>query len=85
MNVNATLRLPLLAAAVLSAVAPSTWARDHDIVVLSNRADMISGGDALVELVVPFGIKRALEVGGNVKIQVSRSSVSSLMSGEGKK
>ena len=75
MNVHAILRLPLLAAAVLSTVAPSTWARDHDIVVLSNRADMISGGDALVELVVPFGIKRALEVGGNVKIQVSLNGV----------
>src|SRR5438876_10697344 len=48
---------------------------NHDIVVLSNRADLISGGDALVELVVPPGIIEALRNGGNVKIQASLDGV----------
>jgi len=48
---------------------------NHDIVVLSNRADLISGGDALVELIVPPGIIQALRSGGNVKIQASLNGV----------
>src|SRR3989442_16003513 len=60
----------LLSVAVLACLLPtSTGAADdnHDIVVLSNRADLISGGDALVELIVPPGTIQALRSGGNVK------------------
>src|SRR5690242_10581453 len=48
---------------------------NHDIVVLSNRADLVSGGDALVELVVPPGIIEALRNGGNVRLQASIDGV----------
>src|SRR5437868_8819887 len=68
----------LLSAAVLACLLPaSAVAADdnHDIVVLSNRADLISGGDALVELIVPPGIIQALRSGGNVKIQASIDGV----------
>lgn len=65
------LLLPL--ALVVSSGASFAVAADdnHDIVVLSNRADLVSGGDALVELVVPPGIIEALRNGGNVRIQAS--------------
>jgi hypothetical protein len=68
----------LLSAAALACLLPtSAVAADdnHDIVVLSNRADLISGGDALVELIVPPGIIQALRSGGNVKIQASIDGV----------
>jgi hypothetical protein len=48
---------------------------NHDILVLSNRADLISGGDALVEVVVPSGIIQAIQSGGNVKLKASLNSV----------
>ena len=66
-------RLLLPVAFVAWSVASVSIAADsnHDIVVLSNRADLISGGDALVELVVPPGIIESLRHGGNVKIQAS--------------
>src|SRR5438105_3187709 len=47
---------------------------NHDIRVLSNRADLISGGDALVELIVPPGIVQAMQ-NGNQKIKASLDSV----------
>ena len=47
---------------------------NHDIRVLSNRADLISGGDALVELIVPPGIIQAMQ-NGNQKINASLNSV----------
>ena len=68
----------LISAAVLACSLPtSALAADdnHDIIVLSNRADLISGGDALVELIVPPGIIQALRSGGNVKIQASVDGV----------
>jgi Tannase-like family of unknown function (DUF6351) len=68
----------LISAAVLACSLPtSAVAADdnHDIIVLSNRADLISGGDALVELIVPPGIIQALRSGGNVKIQASINGV----------
>jgi hypothetical protein len=67
-----------LSAAVLACLLPTfALAADdnHDIAVLSNRADLISGGDALVELIVPPGIIQALQSGGNVKIQASIDGV----------
>jgi len=67
-----------LLTAMLACLLPmSAQAADdnHDIVVLSNRADLISGGDALVELIVPPGIIQALRSGGNVKIQASLNGV----------
>ncbi|MET0165924.1 MAG: DUF6351 family protein, partial [Vicinamibacterales bacterium] len=68
--------LLLVGFAVWSAASFAVAADDnHDIVVLSNRADLISGGDALVELVVPPGIVQALRNGGNVKIQASLNGV----------
>ena len=68
MGAQTNRKLSASTATLLCVVATAGWAGDHDIVVLSNRADMVSGGDALVELVVPFGIKRALQAGGNVRI-----------------
>src|SRR5439155_5415651 len=68
----------LLLATVLACLLPtSVVAADdnHDLVVLSNRADLISGGDALVELIVPPGTIQALGSGGNVKIQASLDGV----------
>jgi hypothetical protein len=48
----------LLSAAVLACSLPiSAVANNYDIIVLSNRADLISGGDALVEVIVPPGIR----------------------------
>jgi hypothetical protein len=46
---------------------------NHDIRILSNRADMISGGDALVEVIVPPGIAQAMR-NGNQKIKASLDS-----------
>jgi hypothetical protein len=68
MKARTNAKLSIMTAALLCAVATRGWAGDHDIIVLSSRADMVSGGDALVELVAPFGIKRALQAGGNVRI-----------------
>ncbi len=63
----------VLLAAVLACSASSfaiAGDDEHDIIVLSNRADLISGGDALVEVVVPAGIRQAMR-SGEVKIQAS--------------
>jgi hypothetical protein len=53
-------RLPVLALPVLFSVLGTAWShssRDElEIVSLSNRADLISGGDALLEVRVPRGI-----------------------------
>jgi Tannase-like family of unknown function (DUF6351) len=66
----------LVAVIACSLPTPALAADDnHDIVVLSNRADLVSGGDALVELIVPPGIIQALRSGGNVKIQASLNGV----------
>src|SRR5947209_19005151 len=52
--------LPAIVALVIAAIADaprSARAADRfDIKVLSNRADLISGGDALVEIVLPAGV-----------------------------
>src|SRR5437762_6546276 len=77
LNTKAMRQLLLPLAIVAWSVTPCAVAADdnHDIVVLSNRADLISGGDALVELIVPPGIIQALRSGGNVKIQASLDGV----------
>jgi hypothetical protein len=75
MRVMASPKLSIVAASILCSLAVPAWSADHDIVVLSNRADMVSGGDALVELVAPFGIKRALQAGGNVRVEVDIDGV----------
>ena len=78
MKCNSRSLYQLLSAAVLAcSLSTSAAAADdnHDIVVLSNRADLISGGDALVQLIVPPGIIQALRSGGNVKIQASIDGV----------
>src|SRR2546430_5994016 len=46
-------------AAVADAPAPARAADRFDIAVLSNRADLISGGDALIEVVLPAGVDPA--------------------------
>ena len=55
--------------AFLSAIALATSAAAHDkddddleIVTLSNRADLVSGGDALVEVRVPGKVSLSHEV-----------------------
>lgn len=61
----------LLSAAVLACSLPTSAAQvdsNYDIIVLSNRADLISGGDALVEVIVPHGIIQAIR-NGNEKVQ----------------
>ena len=67
----------LLPAAVLACVLSTSAVADdpnHDIIVLSNRADLISGGDALVEVIVPPGIIQAIS-NGNQKIKASLNGV----------
>lgn len=53
-------RLPLLALPVLFSASGTAWSNDSrdelEIVSLSNRADLISGGDALLEVRVPRGM-----------------------------
>ncbi len=61
------LSLALVFASLLSASAAAKD-ENHDILVLSNRADLISGGDALVEVIVPPGILQAMR-NGNSKIK----------------
>src|SRR3989442_6090039 len=55
--------LPAIVALVIAAVADAPRlaraANGFDIKVLSNRADLISGGDALVEIVLPDGVDPA--------------------------
>src|SRR5438552_17662614 len=55
--------LPAIVALVIAAVADAPRlaraANGFDIKVLSNRADVISGGDALVEIVLPAGVDPA--------------------------
>ena len=79
MNCNAKSIASLLSlAGIFACVLPTSATEldpNHDIDVLSNRADLISGGDALVELIVPPGIIQALRSGGNVKIQASIDGV----------
>src|SRR2546429_3295208 len=61
---------------IFAALLPGSVAAidgNHDIRVLSNRADLISGGDALVELIVPPGIIQAMQ-NGNQKIKASLDS-----------
>src|SRR5438552_6566338 len=52
--------LPAIVALVIAAVADAPRlaraANGFDIKVLSNRADLVSGGDALVEIVLPAGV-----------------------------
>jgi hypothetical protein len=70
---KAVIRRALLIAAFVLAGSASSGAiatdDNHDIIVLSNRADLISGGDALVDVVVPPGILRAMHSGKNIKIR----------------
>ena len=56
----------LAAPAVAAAAAPKVPAATPSptINVLSNRADLISGGDALVQIVVPSGVDPSLGAGG---------------------
>jgi hypothetical protein len=70
------LRVLLIAAAVLAGVAvvlpsPSGAAGDVRLEVLSNRADLISGGDALVEVVLPANADPA-----SVRLDVAGRDVS---------
>jgi Tannase-like family of unknown function (DUF6351) len=57
----------------LMSVNASAQDPNHDIRVLSNRADLISGGDALVEIIVPPGIVQAM-LNGNQKIKAALDS-----------
>jgi len=49
----------IVMAAVADAPAPARAEDRFDITVLSNRADLISGGDALIEIVLPAGVDPA--------------------------
>src|SRR6267143_2717915 len=49
----------IVMAAVADAPAPARAADRFDITVLSNRADLISGGDALIEILLPAGVDPA--------------------------
>src|SRR4030095_11627458 len=61
----------IVAAGLLSAMPQNSVAALQEIVVLSNRADLISGGDALVEIKWPAGTNLAAATvslnGANVK------------------
>jgi Tannase-like family of unknown function (DUF6351) len=75
-TISSMCRLLLPAAVLACALSTSAVADDpnHDIIVLSNRADLISGGDALVEVIVPPGIIQAIR-NGNQKIKASVNGV----------
>src|SRR5690242_7696599 len=45
------------AAAPDTPAAPAASASDHSLQVLSNRADLVSGGDVLVAVALPAGTK----------------------------
>src|SRR6188474_3263913 len=53
-----TMRARVAAAALLAAISLQVQADDDtfEVVTLSNRADLVSGGDALVEVRVPKGV-----------------------------
>jgi hypothetical protein len=74
-NRGSSSRLLCVALALGCALSQSAIAKDenHDILVLSNRADMISDGDALVEIIVPRGIIQAMR-NGNGKINAFLNS-----------
>ncbi|HEY2817969.1 MAG TPA: DUF6351 family protein, partial [Casimicrobiaceae bacterium] len=74
-NCKSLLGLSCVVLVFASLLSGSAAAKDdnHDIRVLSNRADLISGGDALVELIVPPGIVQAMQ-NGNQKIKASLDS-----------
>ena len=74
-NRNAASRRSFVLFAFASFLSLSAVANDgnHDIRVISNRADLISGGDALVEVIVPPGIIQAMQ-NGNQKIKASLDS-----------
>ncbi len=59
MTISSQLPRPLRALALLSALSACAAAAPPKILVLSNRADLISGGDALVEIDWPAGTKTA--------------------------
>src|SRR2546427_11907713 len=67
--------LPAIVALVIAAVADAPRlaraANGFDIKVLSNRADLISGGEALVEIVLPDGVDPA-----SVRVDVDGRHVS---------
>ncbi len=75
MQHNRSCSRSVVALALSAVLSGGAFANDenHDIRVLSNRADMISGGDALVELIVPPGIIQAMQ-NGNPKIKASLDS-----------
>jgi Tannase-like family of unknown function (DUF6351) len=50
------LRAALISAALFAYAAASPASAQVSIKVLSNRADLISGGDALVEVLLPSGL-----------------------------
>jgi hypothetical protein len=51
-----TLRATLISAAIIACATTSLASAQVSIKVLSNRADLISGGDALVEVALPLGL-----------------------------
>ena len=61
------MRASLAVAVMLAAISFSIQADDDafDIVTLSNRADLVSGGDALVEIVLPLGPLHVQHAEGN--------------------
>jgi Tannase-like family of unknown function (DUF6351) len=75
-TISSMCRLLLPAAVLACSLSTSAVADDpnHDVIVLSNRADLISGGDALVEVIVPPGIIQAIS-NGNQKIKASINGV----------
>jgi hypothetical protein len=75
-TISSMCRLLLPAAVLACSLSTSAVADDpnHDVIVLSNRADLISGGDALVEVIVPPGIVQAIS-NGNQKIKASINGV----------
>src|SRR5437764_1219991 len=61
-NIGSMCRLLLPAAVLACSLTTSALAASPEIIVLSNRADLISGGDALVQINLPTAVKPALGV-----------------------
>ena len=71
--------LGLVVLAALCALAPPAFAADAEIRVLSNRADIISGGDALVQVVPPSGVSLSA-----LRVDVDGRDVTDVFAGDGK-
>src|SRR5437764_3171134 len=73
-NIGSMCRLLLPAAMLACSLTTSALAATPEIIVLSNRADLISGGDALVQINLPPAVNPAL----GVKVALNGSLINNM-------